>query len=200
MDRSVGNHPQIGGDCPPADSTFHTLGAMIPTTTQPMAPFESTDPALDARAPVVALSEPALRPMGYPRGRFCPGRGQDHLLDTVPGGIALVRGGIDASIPREQAGWMCEHLQMMVQAWRQWGLLSRIALPHGVPADDSAFHLIHPEDAPTLRRVSGLALPDHRGVRFEPTHPFLWGRHGFPLEHPPRRLGHDLAGPRDEVV
>jgi hypothetical protein len=104
MDRSLGHHPQMVGDHPPADPTFHALWAMIPATIQPMAPFKSTDPALDARAPVVATSEPAWLLMGDPRGRFCPGLGQDHRLDAVQGGIPLVRGGIDASIPREQAG------------------------------------------------------------------------------------------------
>jgi hypothetical protein len=188
------------GDGPPADPPFHTLGVMLPATIQPLAPCASMAPALDARAPVVALSEPAWRLLGYPRGRFGPGRGHDHRLDAVQGGLALGRGGIDASIPRAQAGWLGAHRQMMVQAWRPWSRLSRIALQHGVPAAAAAFPLSPPDDAPQRRRVSGRALPDHRGVRLAQTHPCHWGRHGFPREHPPRRLGHCLVGHRDEGV
>jgi hypothetical protein len=173
---------------------------MIPATIQPLAPCASTATALDARAPVVALSEPAWRLLGYPRGRFGPGRGHDHRLDAVQGGLALGRGGIDASILRAQSGWLCAHRQMMVQAWRPWGRLSRIALQHGVPAAAAAFPLSPPDNAPQRRRASGRPLPDHRGVRLAQTHPCLWGRHGFPREHPPRRLGHYLVGHRDEEV
>ena len=72
-DRNLGNHPQIVSDCPPVDPGFHSLRAMLPATIHPMAPCESADPALDARAPVVATSDPAWLRMGYPRGRCCPG-------------------------------------------------------------------------------------------------------------------------------
>ena len=45
---------------PPADPAFHTIGAMIGAAIQLVAPFQPTDPALDARAPVVATPEPPL--------------------------------------------------------------------------------------------------------------------------------------------
>src|SRR5918994_7174517 len=87
MDRGVGNHPQIVGDQPPADPAFHACGAVIPAAIQLMAPFQPTDPPLDARAPVVASPEPPLLLMRQSFGRLGSRLGQDHLLDPVCGGI-----------------------------------------------------------------------------------------------------------------
>src|SRR5215831_10728451 len=129
-----------------------------------MASLQSADAAFDPRAPAVATPEPPLPLMRHSFGRLGSWLGQHHLLDPVRGGIPLVRGGVDPTIPHQQAGWMFEHPQMVVQAWRQLGLFGWIALQHGVPADDATLDLIQPDHAAKLRRVSGLALADDRRV------------------------------------
>src|SRR5262245_24354265 len=70
MHRGMGNHPQMVGEHAPADPACHPLGAMIAAPIQFMTAFQSTDPALDARAPVVTMPEPALRLMRHPCGRL----------------------------------------------------------------------------------------------------------------------------------
>src|SRR5215475_11929389 len=87
MGRSLGNHPQIVGEHTPAHPAFHAGGAVIAAAIQLVAPFQPTDPALDARAPVVAMLEPPLLLMSYPFGRCCPRLGPHHLLDAIQGGI-----------------------------------------------------------------------------------------------------------------
>jgi hypothetical protein len=104
MSRGLGDHPQIVGDSPPADPAFHAVGAMIPAAIQLVAPFQPTDPAFDARAPVVAMPDPSLLLMRHSFGRLGPRLGQHHLLDAAHGSIPLVRAGVDTAIPSKQLG------------------------------------------------------------------------------------------------
>src|SRR4029434_6339814 len=181
----LSDHPQIVGDDTPADPAFHALGTMIPTPVQFMASLQSTDAALDARAPIAATPEPPLVFIRYALGRFCARLGQHDLLDPVRPRIPLVRGGVDPAISGEQSGRVVEHAPMMVQTRWQLYVLGPIAVQHRVPADNATLDLIQPEDTAELSGMAGLAFADNGRVGFEQTYQFFRRRHGFPLEHQP---------------
>jgi hypothetical protein len=143
--RGVGNHPQIVREHAPADPAFHTIGAMRAPPLQFLAAFQATDPALDARAPVVTMPEPALLRMRHPFGRLGTRLGPYHRRGAGRGGIALVRGGVDPAIPGQPPGWALAHAQMGVQTRPQVRVFGWIALQHGIAADDAALDLIPPE-------------------------------------------------------
>ena len=108
MHGGLGQDLQIVGDHAPADPSFHPVGAMIPAAIQFVAPFQPTDPTLDAGAPVVATPEPPLLLIRQPFGRLGPRLGPHHPLDAPPSGLALVRGGMETAIPGQQPGRVLE--------------------------------------------------------------------------------------------
>ena len=83
---------------------------MRPAAIQLVAPYEPTDPALNARAPVVAMLEPALLLMRRPFGRLGPRLGPHHLLDAMCGSIPRIRGGRDGFTLQKAPGRLGHHL------------------------------------------------------------------------------------------
>lgn len=192
MGRRLGDPPQIVGDHAPADPAFPSVGTMIPAAIQLVAPFQPTDPALDARAPVVATPEPALLLMRHPFGRLGPWLGQHPLLDAARGRLPLVRGGGETAIPGQQPGWTLEHLPMMVQTRRPWRVFGGIALQHGIAADDAALDRIQPEHPAACGGPARLAFADNGGMGLKQADHLLRGRDGVTLEDASGRLGHHL--------
>ena len=197
--RRLGDHPQVVGDHAPAHPAFHPGSAVIAAPIQLVAPFQAADAPFNARSPIPPPSEPALLFVGDPFARFGSGLGQHHVLDAVCRGIPLVGGGVDPAIPCEQAGRTLEDAQMMLQTGRQLGVLGRIALQDGVPADNAALDFVQPDHAPKFRGPSRLPFADDRGLRLKQAHDFLCRWHDFPLEDPAGRLGDHLADQRDDV-
>jgi hypothetical protein len=167
MHGGLGNHPQIVGDHAPADLAFHAVRAMIAAAIRLVAPFQPTDPALDARAPDVTTPEPSLLLMCHPCGRLGPRLGQYHLRDAARDGIPLVRGGVETTSLGQQPGRVLEHAQMMVQTRRQ------------------------------LRVFGWIALADDGAMRFKQADCFLGSRYRFTWEDAPGRLGHHVLHQRD---
>src|SRR4030095_3875074 len=143
--RRLGDHPQIVVYHAPAHPAFHPGSAGIAAPIQLVASFQAADAALNARTPVVTPPEPPLLLMGHPCGRLGPGLGKYRLFDPVRGGILLVRGRMNAPISGEQPRGAFEQVHMMVQTRRQLGVLRRIAVQDGVPADNAALDFVQPE-------------------------------------------------------
>src|SRR5262245_55183361 len=120
---------------------------MIPAAIQLMVPFQPTDPALDARAPVVATPAPALLLMRHPSSQLGTRLGPHHRRAPLRGGIPRVRGGVDTAIPGPQPRGAVAQAPMLVQTRRQLGILRRLAVQDSVPADEAALDCIPPADA-----------------------------------------------------
>jgi hypothetical protein len=196
--RRLGDHPQIVGNHAPAYPPFHPGSPVIAAPSQLVAPFQAAAAPCKARSPIASPSEPALLFVGEPLARFGSGLGQHHVLDAVGRRIPLVGDGVAPAIPCEQAGRPLEDTQMMFQAGRQLGILGRMALQNGVPADHAALDFVPPDPAPTFRGASRLPLADDRGLRLKQAHDFLCRWHHCPRAAPAGRLGDPLADQRDE--
>jgi hypothetical protein len=172
---------------------------MIAAPVQSRTPFQAADAPFDPRPPMPPSSEPGLLFVSDPPGRLCPRFGQDHALHPVRRGLPLVRRGVDAATPGEQAGRALDYPPMMVQARGQLRVLGRMTLQEGVATDEAALDRVQPEDVAEYGGLSGCACADDRGVGLEQAHPFFRCRHGFPLDDPSWRLRDHLAAQRDNL-
>ena len=106
----LGDHVQIMGNDAQSDPALHAGGPSITTAVQPVAPFQSADPPFDPARQLRPARNHSCRSYASRFADFLPGLGSTTSVTPCCCGIALIGGGMQPTIPRQQGGRMAKLL------------------------------------------------------------------------------------------
>src|SRR5665213_1430092 len=162
---------------------MHAVETVIPTTAQPMSPFEHTDPTFAPDAPALPSAEPALVFIRAPRRRLGAAPMQDHASDTAVGGGLFVGRRGESAIAGGQIRRAAKDRLMAIQRRRPQGDVGRSRRMYFVGGDDLMFGLLNRHERAEFGGLGNLALPDRPGVGFEDAE-HLVGHVRVPAQYP----------------